>query len=663
MSIERIDTLDLDFSGAIKGAEQTEGTLKELRDQIKTLKTELDKATIGSEEFTNTLGELNQKQATLKEVTTANVSESAKLRKEFKSLKDQLLTLEEGTEEYNQTLSRAAEISQQLQDVNEFVKASASDLGDHIENLSGVMGGLTGGIQAVQGAMNMMGVESEAVEQAIAKLQGLMAITQGLKAIEGAVDPFKRLTTAIKLATVGMSGFKKALISTGIGALVVALGALVANWDKVTEALGFATKEVKENNKEVINLTNSYQQLNNIINSNFDSDSKQLVTLLKDLSTVNKLLKDSKTSLETRFNEGQEFVKQYFNLDSVDAQDIIPKLQEVQQKLQQAINQTNEKIRGKYAQTVKDQQNQEIEDAKKAQQDKISLLQIEIERKEILYGEDYTSSVQYVADMGKVYSEMEKLYQGDVVKLAEIENKKLELRKQAVEESHKLLKAPESTGVTVTTTVEPPKELQSVLPSQDVLDGEATRWEKFTQRLKSGWGDFMDQFDEMSLGDKVQFIGGQISQVGNSLNGLFDSLMEGMDKNNEEYKKLEIAKVITSTLTGIATAIATAWQLGPIAGAIVGPLNAGATLASGIAAINNIKKGALDGSSISNVSNAPTQASKTALESLNQGVNYTNLVEGGSIEESIKNQKVYVLESDISRTQKNVSVIESESTY
>lgn len=98
-------------------------------------------------------------------------------------------------------------------------------------------------------------------------------------------------------------------------------------------------------------------------------------------------------------------------------------------------------------------------------------------------------------------------------------------------------------------------------------------------------------------------------------------------------------------------------------GAIVGPINAGATLASGIAAINNIKKGALDGSSISNVSNAPTQASKTALESLNQGINYTNLVEGGSIEESIKNQKVYVLESDISRTQKNVSVIESESTY
>lgn len=161
--------------------------------------------------------------------------------------------------------------------------------------------------------------------------------------------------------------------------------------------------------------------------------------------------------------------------------------------------------------------------------------------------------------MGKVYSEMEKLYQGDAVKLAEIENKKLELRKQAVEESYKLLKAPESVGVTVTPTIEPPTELQSVLPSQDVLDEETTRWEKFTQRLKSGWGDFMDQFDEMSLGDKVQFIGGQISAVGNSLNGLFDSLMEGMDKNNEEYKKLEIAKVITSTLTGIATAIATAW--------------------------------------------------------------------------------------------------------
>jgi hypothetical protein len=99
-------------------------------------------------------------------------------------------------------------------------------------------------------------------------------------------------------------------------------------------------------------------------------------------------------------------------------------------------------------------------------------------------------------------------------------------------------------------------------------------------------------------------------------------------------------------------------------GAIVGPINATATLASGITAIKKLQSNSpsLSGMGAPNM-NAPAQASKTALESLNQGVNYTNLVEGGSIEESIKNQKVYVLESDISRTQKNVSVIESESTY
>ena len=101
-------------------------------------------------------------------------------------------------------------------------------------------------------------------------------------------------------------------------------------------------------------------------------------------------------------------------------------------------------------------------------------------------------------------------------------------------------------------------------------------------------------------------------------------------------------------------------------GAIVGPINATATLASGITAINKLKSNSptLNGLGQSNViTSNPTQASKSALESLSQGLSYTTSVEGASTSGKIKDTRVYVLESDISNTMKNVSVVESESVF
>ena len=64
-----------------------------------------------------------------------------------------------------------------------------------------------------------------------------MAITQAIPALDDGVKAFKRLGLAIKTATIGLNRFKVALMSIGIGAAVVALGLLVANWDKVTDAM------------------------------------------------------------------------------------------------------------------------------------------------------------------------------------------------------------------------------------------------------------------------------------------------------------------------------------------------------------------------------------------------------------------------------------------
>ena len=85
--------------------------------------------------------------------------------------------------------------------------------------------------------MNLFGVENETVIKSLQQMQNLMAITQALPALDNGVKAFKRLGLVIKSATAGMNSFKAALMSTGIGAAVVALGLLVANWDKVTDAM------------------------------------------------------------------------------------------------------------------------------------------------------------------------------------------------------------------------------------------------------------------------------------------------------------------------------------------------------------------------------------------------------------------------------------------
>ncbi len=76
---------------------------------------------------------------------------------------------------------------------------------------------------------------------------------------------FISLGRGIKLATASLSLFQKVLISTGIGALVVAIGTLAANWDKVKSALGGVSKEQKkqvEDAKELV--TTQEQQYKNL---------------------------------------------------------------------------------------------------------------------------------------------------------------------------------------------------------------------------------------------------------------------------------------------------------------------------------------------------------------------------------------------------------------
>ena len=168
------------------------------------------------------------------------------LRSQLKQLKNTMLSVEEGTKEYNDALQQAANIQHALKEQMEEVNASAMDFGQIAGNVVKATGGLVAGFQAAQATMNLFGIENETVIKSLQKMQSLMAITQAIPAIDDGVKAFKRLGLAIKGATIGMSSLKKALISTGIGAAVVAVGALVANFDKLKAAITGTNDELEK---------------------------------------------------------------------------------------------------------------------------------------------------------------------------------------------------------------------------------------------------------------------------------------------------------------------------------------------------------------------------------------------------------------------------------
>ncbi len=144
---------------------------------------------------------------------------------------------------------KVATIRDSIEDANE--ASQLFDPGKRFQALTTAASTAAGGIAAVQGAMALFGGESEEVEKALLKVQGAMALSQGLSQLKdvGKVGEqlkltFKGLGTSAKGATSSTDGltkstkgFGKAIIATGVGALVAALGLLIANFDKVKEVM------------------------------------------------------------------------------------------------------------------------------------------------------------------------------------------------------------------------------------------------------------------------------------------------------------------------------------------------------------------------------------------------------------------------------------------
>ena len=127
---------------------------------------------------------------------------------------------------------RAGELKDAIGDAKALTDAFNPDA--KFKALSSSLGGVASGFAAYQGAMGLVGVESKELEAQLLKVQSAMAISQGLQGLGESIDSFKQLGAVIKNSVVtAFSSLKSALITSGIGLLVIAVGVLIANFDKL----------------------------------------------------------------------------------------------------------------------------------------------------------------------------------------------------------------------------------------------------------------------------------------------------------------------------------------------------------------------------------------------------------------------------------------------
>lgn len=250
-------------------------SVKEVNDSLKDLNLALGKVDDGSESFKQL-----SKQIEASEKMAADFAiTSKKANLTLKELAQTSEILNKELENVDRSSERFKILQAAVIDVNKEIKNTELSLTAlNREDVASAFGQLTGAAGSLTGAFVLLGGEgNETIEQIGQNLQRAIGITQAFQGSIEAVSASSKLwrnfsgiiksnSTITKIATVvqtgfnkvqsafgktvdtsskALNGFKNAIIATGVGALIVAIGLLIANFDKIKAALSGVSAEQK----------------------------------------------------------------------------------------------------------------------------------------------------------------------------------------------------------------------------------------------------------------------------------------------------------------------------------------------------------------------------------------------------------------------------------
>jgi predicted nucleic acid-binding Zn-ribbon protein len=251
-------------------ATKSSKSIEELEGNVEQLNKELSKVDKGSDEFDALSKAVDDSDKQMKELalstdkTTATIGE---LEKSIEVLTNELKGVERGSDEFNKLSKELIKANGELKNIELSLEALDT------EQVASELGSVTGAVGDVTSAFILLGGEgNRTLEQIGRNLEIAIGLSTGVKgAIEGIQsgiklwnkygNEIKESTAFTKIATIAQGDFnevqkafalatatgtkalkvlKVALISTGIGAIVVgigvAVGLIISNWEKLKKS-------------------------------------------------------------------------------------------------------------------------------------------------------------------------------------------------------------------------------------------------------------------------------------------------------------------------------------------------------------------------------------------------------------------------------------------
>jgi hypothetical protein len=507
---------------------------------------------------------------------------------------------------------RAAELKDRIGDAKALTDAFNPDA--KFKALTSSLSGVAGGFAAVQGSIGLFGGEAKNVEKALLKVQSAMALSQGLQAIGESVDSFKQLkAVVIDVGTKAFGSLRAAIISTGIGALVIALGLLIANFDAVK--------------KYVLNLIPALGKVADFI-GNLVNKITDFVGITSEAGRATaKLIKDNEKAIK----EGERFLD--LNADKYDAY-------------------TQRKIKANLE--FKKKQNEFLNDEALSESEKIKFVKEARDKanREILASDEERNAKQNEANQ-KAYEEQQKILKDrrDAELKAEEDYQK-QNKENADRRKADLAKGQED----IDKESAAKKEEQAKIDA-DLLESLGDRGKATIQIAE----DTIDTNQRIAQ-SKVALADLEKQKTQEQTNMALQSLdiLSGLvDKNSIAGKAIAVAQSIINTYQGASKAIAQ--------GGTFGPILAGVTIAAGLL---NVKKiistkvpSAKGGGDVGGGGSVPSISSAAPIQAQIPQAQMTQL--NSSTINALGNQaiKAYVVETDVTTNQQRVKAIQQRARF
>jgi hypothetical protein len=167
------------------------------------------------------------------------------LEDELSQINDELKQVDRNSEAFNNLAKKSQQLTSEIEKTNNAI--SGLKLEDKLQAADGAIKVFGGSLQTVVGSLGALGIESEVFGEFEKKAASAIAVGMGIKDVS---EGFGQFTMVMKKSGIAAKIFgstvNKALLATGIGAFIVALGLVVTYWDDITQAIGGASQETRD---------------------------------------------------------------------------------------------------------------------------------------------------------------------------------------------------------------------------------------------------------------------------------------------------------------------------------------------------------------------------------------------------------------------------------